>query len=335
MFVFLLHQKYTLYSFLTEIDTKLENDLRKLEEYKKRLSDFKTYFVFSRISEVINYQLIYSEVGRVFSLGKMFEDVEEPLEMLDRILSREAQKSRILNQVHEEEAEKKRSIRDSRLNLALATLSLLGIISAFNDLIQFSATLSGSYADAKVGNLVEWLVAVWPDHSLHIILCAVMTALIIGVILALIIVRRKEMKQNCLYYGVFFRPEEVRHAMKRSGQSRQVLEREIEQPHVTVAYKPSEIPFHLFGETVRAVITGYGADAQNEGVSVVLHSDNTELNALLDEVAVPHITLSISADGKAKNTARLRFEPINRVVELKGLFGEMCMDNKVNFSKKA
>ena len=335
MFAFLLHQKFMLYSFLMQIDTELENNIEKLEEYKKRLSDFKTYFVFSRISEVINYQLLYSEVSEAFSLERMYEDVEEPLEMLDRILLREAEKSKVLQNIREEQAEKKRGERENRLNLALAALSLVEIVSAFTDAGDLSSKLADAYMDAQAEGVFGRLVLLWKTHPLHAVLWGFLALLIVGVVVKLIVSRRREMKHNCLYYGVFLRPDALDSAMERSCQTRSPLERKIVHPHVTVAYKPGEVPFHLFGERVRVVITGYGSDAENEGVSVTLHSDNTELKELFSQVEVPHITLSVSPTGQTKNTSGLSFAPIERVVELTGVFGEMRVDGKVNTDKKA
>ena len=154
MFVFLLHQKYALYNFMTQIDTELRSNLDQLEKYKERLGDFKTYFVFSRISETPQYQGLYEKVCRAFALEKMYEDVNEPLEMLGEIIRKRELKRRAEEEEREREKEAERANRENRLGLLLAMLSLLGIYSAFADAEQFAATIMKALSYIGVpGNL--------------------------------------------------------------------------------------------------------------------------------------------------------------------------------------
>lgn len=82
MYVLLLHQKYVLYQFLTEIGVSRYNDLEMLEEYRRRLYDFDVDFVFSYVTEVPQYQELYDRVAQFFALRRLFEDVHEPLNSL-------------------------------------------------------------------------------------------------------------------------------------------------------------------------------------------------------------------------------------------------------------
>lgn len=119
MYVLLLHQKYVLYLFLTMIDTELYEDLEKLEEYRKKLYKFETDFVYSRVTEVPQYQNLYDRLADIFSLKDMFEDVREPL--------------LTLAEVRRMELEKQQKSREDRMNKALFLLSLMGAFSALVD----------------------------------------------------------------------------------------------------------------------------------------------------------------------------------------------------------
>ena len=119
MYVLLLHQKYVLYLFLTEVGTGIERDLALMESYRKRLYHFKTDFVFSRISEVPQYQNLYDRMQHIFDLGGLFDDVQEPLAALRNLQL-------------EEEAQKQQK-RDARVSRMLFVLSLLTGFSTLSD----------------------------------------------------------------------------------------------------------------------------------------------------------------------------------------------------------
>ena len=123
MYIFLLHQKYVLYKFLTDINVRSSKDLETLEQYKDRLYRFETDFVFSRITEVPQYQNIYNRIMKVFSLKEMYEDVHEPLISLSEVRYKA-----------DEEAKQK---HDKRITLVLFLLSLLSIFSAWIDSFDF------------------------------------------------------------------------------------------------------------------------------------------------------------------------------------------------------
>lgn len=119
MYVLLLHQKYVLYLFLTEVGTGMGGDLALLEDYRRRLYDFKTDFVFSRISEVPQYQGLYDRLQAVFALEDLFDDVREPLAALRNLqLERDA---------------RKQQKRDALVSRMLFVLSLLTGFSTLSD----------------------------------------------------------------------------------------------------------------------------------------------------------------------------------------------------------
>ncbi|MCQ2571294.1 MAG: hypothetical protein MJ154_03570, partial [Candidatus Saccharibacteria bacterium] len=85
------------------------------------------------------------------------------------------------------------------------------------------------------------------------------------------------------------------------------LSKLIVAPHVTTKYRPKKDEIHpeLFGERVTITITGYGIDGENEGVAVTICPTSPELMEAYSKIPRPHITLSISENGKAVNTAGL------------------------------
>ncbi|MCQ2570995.1 MAG: hypothetical protein MJ154_01995 [Candidatus Saccharibacteria bacterium] len=100
------------------------------------------------------------------------------------------------------------------------------------------------------------------------------------------------------------------------------LAKEIEYPHVTVFFKPkgSEVHQELFGEKATITVTGYGCDEKNEGFSVKINAQNPELQKLCDGILVPHITISVSEDGKPVDTGKLEFETREQV-SIEATFG--------------
>ena len=109
------------------------------------------------------------------------------------------------------------------------------------------------------------------------------------------------------YIGVFIPNEEIYEKVTEIGER---LSKLIKYPHVTFKYKPDAVNESLFGEEIEIKIIGYGNDGINEGLKVELYTTNHNLQSMIDEIEVPHITLSISDDGKAVNTRFLCFKDI-------------------------
>lgn len=120
------------------------------------------------------------------------------------------------------------------------------------------------------------------------------------------------------YIGVFVSFTELHRAIRDIRT--EPLACDIPSPHVTFAYRPQEVDQALFGIPVRIRVTGYGCDGHNEGLQVQLFPSDPVLQPLIDAIPVPHITISISEDGKAVNTRYLEFAPITPF-ELTGFSG--------------
>lgn len=110
-----------------------------------------------------------------------------------------------------------------------------------------------------------------------------------------------------IYTGAFINCETLHTAIKSIGQR---LEKLIENPHVTFQFRPETVPSPLFGEMVKVKVVGYGNDGKNEGLKVEVCEANQMLSQMANEILVPHITISVSADGKPVDTSKLDFYPI-------------------------
>lgn len=131
-------------------------------------------------------------------------------------------------------------------------------------------------------------------------------------------------KSDVVYCGIFFE------SIPFEG----TLCRPIAHPHVTHMYRPWPKDIHpeFFGKEVRVTAFGYGNDSKNEGVLVSLHCDDPALSEALKSIVVPHITISVSRDGKPVDTGRLTFMQMPETVTLVGRYGAFCNDKNVYFS---
>ena len=313
MFAFLLHQKYTLYYFLTQIDTRLRGSLRMLEDYRSRLGEFKTYFAFRRISETVQYQSLYEKVQKVFDFDNMYNDVEDPLSLITDIVQERTEK-------RQKWKDKKNEKRNDNLNILLAMMTLLTVFSALTDAFDWGQKLPDALK--SVGQSWEYVLSM-----LFNLVVLIISAIVILKAVKLLIGHRKSKggnnmeTKNCLYTAVFVDNEDLKYAIKDIRRNR--LENDIEHKHVTVEYKPKEkVPAYLLGKTVHIKIVGYGCDGKNEGLQVELHPENDELNEMINKIKVPHITLSIGKGCKAKDTSDIEFTDIDPI-EIDGVFGVM------------
>lgn len=135
MYVLLLHQKYVLYMFMTNIGIGTYNNLEPLEEYRNQLYEFENDFVFSMVTEVPQYQNLYDRITEVFALKQIFEDVHEPLISLEEI--------------RREKDDKESKIREDRVNNALWFLTILSVFSALIDSFDFSEKFGGWFLNEK------------------------------------------------------------------------------------------------------------------------------------------------------------------------------------------
>ena len=126
------------------------------------------------------------------------------------------------------------------------------------------------------------------------------------------------MSHPFIYVGCFFKYEDFQTAIKDIRKS--PLKNDVRDPHITFMYKPKEVIQSLFGEVIHVTIVGYGNDGTNEGLRVQLKANNPDIQFMINNIAVPHITIAVSDEGKPVNTKDLNFESINPI-KLEGKYG--------------
>lgn len=126
--------------------------------------------------------------------------------------------------------------------------------------------------------------------------------------------------QKVVYTGVFVDSKDLTHKLSMHGVKRTKLWREIPNTHVTFQYRPETVDESLFGCPVYIRVVGYGVNSQNEGLLVEVICANKEVQKLCEQVAVPHITLSVSEDGKPVNTRYVDFVRIENPFVIQGVY---------------
>lgn len=130
MYLWLLHQKYALYAFLTDVSSKGldvggSGRLRQLREYKADFASFESNYVFGRVADVPQYQQLYDAVYGQFALKTMDADVREPLVLLEDIAKEEQQR------------------HETRVTMILAGVAIFSIFSAYIDSYEFIGKFFG------------------------------------------------------------------------------------------------------------------------------------------------------------------------------------------------
>lgn len=123
-----------------------------------------------------------------------------------------------------------------------------------------------------------------------------------------------------LYTGIFFDFAKLRE-MVDCGITTQRLDRVVENPHVTFTFKPTNVDQKLFGQPGIFKVIGYANDGVNQGLEVEWVSIARSLKNECRQIKKPHITISVSNDGKPVDTGKLQFEPIKEPFWIKGTYG--------------
>lgn len=132
-----------------------------------------------------------------------------------------------------------------------------------------------------------------------------------------------------LYEGIFFDEEtiELIHSLDNNK-----LERIYEDLHCTFKFMPKsdEIFNDIVGKSFELLIVGYGNDGKNSGFQVALPDKLLKYYKNSDkktkELVIPHITVSLSENGKAVDTGKLKFEKLNKPIKIIGKFGFYLRD---------
>lgn len=123
-----------------------------------------------------------------------------------------------------------------------------------------------------------------------------------------------------IYTGAFVDSKDLERKLEEYGVERTKLWRQIQDTHVTFQFRPKEVDETLFGLPVDIRVIGYGVNPQNEGLLVEVTCANETVQKLCDQVEVPHITLSVSEDGKPVNTRYVDFVPIKTPFTVRSVY---------------
>lgn len=125
------------------------------------------------------------------------------------------------------------------------------------------------------------------------------------------------------YFGVFFNEIESYKILKNENKA---LEKKAKNFHCTFCYKPKRFDeFNkIVGKETLIKLTGYSCDGKNSGFEIELSKNIKNYFQNFDEnrkIKTPHITVSLSKDAKAVNTANLKFKKLEEPILIKGKFG--------------
>ena len=123
-----------------------------------------------------------------------------------------------------------------------------------------------------------------------------------------------------IYTGVFFNATELSEKFaKYVGE--ETLSNIIKNPHVTFTFRPDSVDTSLLGKPVCFTVTGYACDGKNQGLGVEVSLIHAGLSSEYQTIKHPHITISVSEDGKPVDTGKLCFTPLPESFEIVGKYG--------------
>ena len=123
-----------------------------------------------------------------------------------------------------------------------------------------------------------------------------------------------------IYTGVFFDAAELSEKFaKYVGE--ETLSNIIKNPHVTFTFRPSSVDTSLLGKPVCFTVTGYACDGKNQGLHVEVSLIHAGLSSEYQTVKHPHITISVSEDGRPVDTGKLCFTPLSESFDITGKYG--------------
>ena len=131
------------------------------------------------------------------------------------------------------------------------------------------------------------------------------------------------------YEGIFFEDREVEKLFQNEGTFLGIRN---DIPHITFLYKPDKehLLENVIGEEVACYLTGYGCDGENSAFMVSFPDRYTEYYQNKDQdgkTVIPHVTVSLSLNGKAVHSKDLTFVKFKEPVLVTGRFGYWIHDN--------
>ena len=144
--------------------------------------------------------------------------------------------------------------------------------------------------------------------------------------------------QDIYYQGIFFDKESIKKLIDMQGEK---LPKEIKDMHCTFKFRPTAQEIEAFkawlGKTVELKVVGYYSDGKNSGYQIELppeleevytncHMVEGEKGIPKVEKTTPHVTVSMSLDGKAVDTGMLPFERLKEPFYIYGNAGYFGRD---------
>lgn len=145
---------------------------------------------------------------------------------------------------------------------------------------------------------------------------------------------RKEVQKNLKGFQGIFLDEKTEE--KLINLQKEKLEFNIKNMHITFKFGDiEEYPKELMGKKFKLNIIGYASDGKNSGFLVEIPK---EIKKYYKNSSASHITVSLGEvdgiKGKAVDTGKLEFKPLNEPIEISGQLGYFiygkgrCMDNQ-------
>lgn len=103
-----------------------------------------------------------------------------------------------------------------------------------------------------------------------------------------------------------------------------MLKSVVEHQHMTTQFMPTFYHTIMYGKKAKFKVVGYANDGKNEGLKIVMIEGDEKMRALYGLAPNPHITLSVSEEGKPIDTGDLNFYEIENGPVLEGVFGGFC-----------
>ena len=132
------------------------------------------------------------------------------------------------------------------------------------------------------------------------------------------------------YEGLFFNKKDI---LKYEKKHLPIINDKI---HCTFKFKPKndEIFNELVNKSFNIKLISYGYNKDNSGFEIELPKSLEKYYINTDKkgkFVKPHITASISKDGEAENTRRIKFIPLPKKITIKGKFGLWIKKDKKEF----
>ena len=125
------------------------------------------------------------------------------------------------------------------------------------------------------------------------------------------------------YIGIFVDEDDIDKIVQNE---RVCLEKRPNNFHCTMQYMPKDLKFFrdMIGKEIVITLIGYGCDGENSGFKVQFPENIKKYFLNTDKegnLKVPHITTSLSKNGKAVNTMNLKFDDFENPIFIRGKFG--------------